>query len=327
MSFISEYGLFLLETVTLVIAILMTLAGVLALTSKDKEEDTLKITPLHKQYHDSKDKMVAKVLDKKALKAHKKKQKAEKEKNKDKSKPCVYVLDFQGDIKATAVESLRKEITAILSVATDQDTVMVKIDSGGGTVNSYGLAASQLQRIRHRNIPLVACVDKVAASGGYLMASVANKIIAAPFAIIGSIGVVAQLPNVHRFLKKHDIDVELITSGKYKRTLTVLGENTEKGRQKFTEELDAIHHIFKDHINENRAQVAIEKVATGEHWLAKDAFSLNLVDKLYTSDEYLYDMIETHHIYEIKYKTKTPLVQKILKPITNMLNFQQSPFE
>lgn len=321
MSFISEYGLFLLETVTMVIAIIVTLAGILALTSKDKGEDTLKIIPLHKKYRESKDKIMAKVLDKKALKVHKKQQKADKEKDKDKSKPSVYVLDFHGDIKASAVESLRKEITAVLSVATKKDTVMVKIESGGGTVNSYGLAASQLQRIRNRKIPLVACVDKVAASGGYLMASVANKIIAAPFAIIGSIGVVAQLPNIHRWLKKHDIDVELITSGEFKRTLTVLGENTDKGRKKFNEDLDAIHHVFKDHINDNRAQVAIEKVATGEHWLAKDAFSLNLVDKLYTSDEYINDMIETHHVYEVKYKTKPSLVQKLLKPAANILNF------
>lgn len=321
MSFISEYGLFLLETVTLVIAILITLAGIIALSSKDKGEDTLKITPLHKKYLESKDKIMAKVLDKKALKAHKKIQKANKDKNKDKSKPCLFVLDFHGDIKASAVENLRKEITAVLSVATEKDTVMIKIESGGGTVNSYGLGASQLERIRNKNIPLVACVDKVAASGGYLMASVANKIIAAPFAIIGSIGVVAQLPNIHRWLKKHDIDVELITSGEFKRTLTVLGENTSKGRKKFTEDLDAIHHIFKDHINDHRAQVAIEKVSTGEHWLAKDAFSLKLVDKLYTSDEYINDMIDTHNVYEVKYKSKPSLIQKILKPAANILNF------
>lgn len=316
MSFLSEYGMFLFETFTLVVAILITFAGIIALGSKNKDHQHLKITALNKKLSAQKEKMLLGIADKKALKQYKKDLKSKK----DKSKPNLYVIDFHGDIKASSGENLREEVNAILSVATKKDTVMVKIESGGGTVNGYGLAASQLQRIRNQHIPLVACVDKVAASGGYLMASVANKVIAAPFAIIGSIGVVAQLPNIHRWLKKHNIDIELITSGEFKRTLTVLGENTDKGRKKFNEELNAIHHIFKDHINEHRAQVAIEKVATGEHWLAKDAFQLNLVDKLYTSDEYIHDMLDSHNVFAVAYKTKPSFMQKLLKPAASLLN-------
>jgi serine protease SohB len=322
MSFLSDYGLFFLETLTLVIAILLTLAGVLALTSKEKNSNELKITPLNKKYKSMKDKMIDAVLDKKALKQYKKEQKSkDKKEDNKKAKPHLFIIDFQGDIKASNVENLREEVTAVLSIATKKDVVMVKIDSGGGTVNSYGLGASQLQRIRHKQIPLVACVDKVAASGGYLMASVANKIIAAPFAIIGSIGVMTQIPNFHKLLKKYDVDIEMLTSGKFKRTLTMLGKNTDEGRKKVNEELEAVHHVFKEHINEHRAQVAIEKVATGEHWLAKDAFSLELVDKLYTSDEYIIDMIDTHEVFQVTKKGKTSVLSKMLKPVANLLNF------
>src|SRR4051794_18386256 len=151
----------------------------------------------------------------------------------DDARRRVYVLDFHGDLAASKVDYLRNEITAVLTSAREQDKVLVRIESPGGLVHSYGLAASQLERVRERKIRLVAAVDKVAASGGYLMASVADHIIAAPFALIGSIGVVAQIPNVHRLLKKHDVDVEVLTAGKYKRTLTVFGENTDQGRAKF----------------------------------------------------------------------------------------------
>ena len=109
---------------------------------------------------------------------------------------------------------------------------------------AYGLAASQMQRIRDKKLKLTVCVDKVAASGGYMMAVVADKIIAAPFAVLGSIGVLAQVPNFHRLLKKHDVDFEMLTAGKYKRTLTMFGENTDKGREKFQEDIEDTHVLF-----------------------------------------------------------------------------------
>lgn len=313
MDFLSQYGMFLLQIATLVMAILFTLAGILSLTNKGKEKSKLCITLLNENYQKTVEQLNKQLLDKKQLKKSKKFKP-------DLNKPRMFVIEFDGDIKASAVDNLREEVTAILAVATKSDEVLVKINSPGGLVNAYGLAASQLQRIRDKGIALTACVDKVAASGGYLMACVANKILAAPFALIGSIGVVAQLPNFHRWLKKNNIDIELLTAGEYKRTLTVFGPNTDKGRRKFVEDLELIHDSFKDAIADNREQVDIEKVSTGEHWLAKDAFELRLVDKLMISDEYIVDNLEGFNVYQVQFKSKQTVVSRLLKPAAQLLN-------
>ena len=211
-------------------------------------------------------------------------------------------------------------MTALLTIAKHQDEVLIRLESPGGSVNGYGLAASQLQRIRDRNIPLTVCIDKVAASGGYLMACVANYILAAPFAIIGSIGVVAQIPNFHRLLKKNDIDVELLTAGEYKRTLTLFGENTEAGRQKFKEDLEKIHIAFRNYVLSNRNMLEIDKVSTGEHWLATDAFDLRLIDKLITSDDYLIEKMKSHKAFKLCIHPKASLMNKLLKPAMKLLH-------
>ncbi len=198
--------------------------------------------------------------------------------------------------------------------------MLIRLESPGGVVSGYGLAAAQLQRIRDKNIPLTVCIDKVAASGGYLMACVANTIIAAPFAIIGSIGVVAQMPNFHRWLKKNNIDVELLTAGEYKRTLTLFGENTEKGRQKFQEDLEQIHSAFRHYVLENRSQLDIDKVSTGEHWLATDAFELRLVDKLATSDDYLIKKMADYQAFKLAVQPKHSLMSKLLRPAMRLMH-------
>ncbi|MDP3560078.1 MAG: protease SohB, partial [Legionellaceae bacterium] len=235
-------------------------------------------------------------------------------------KPTLYVLDFDGDIKASQVENLRETITAVLSIATRKDEVVLRLKSPGGTVNGYGLAASQLQRIRDKNIPLTVCIDTIAASGGYLMASVAHTILAAPFAIIGSIGVVAQLPNFHRFLKNHQVDVELLTAGEYKRTLTLFGENTAKGREKFQEDLEAIHTLFKAYLQKNRPALDIAKVSTGEHWLAQDALHLHLVDDIKTSDDYLCEKLKDFNLFQVSIYQKPTLSEKLFKPAMRLLH-------
>ncbi|KTD08910.1 protease SohB [Legionella hackeliae] len=310
MEFLSEYGLFLLKALTVVIAILLVVAGIAAINRKSKHK--LEITSLNKQYEETKQRMFHDIKGKKPEKKKKKKGKEEK--------ASLYVLDFHGDIKASEAEPLREAITAVLAVAEPKDEIVVRLESPGGAVNGYGLAASQLQRIRDKNIPLTVCIDKMAASGGYLMACVANTIIAAPFAIIGSIGVVAQLPNFHRWLKKNNIDIELLTAGEYKRTLTILGENTDKGRQKFQEDLEKIHQAFRNYVLENRPQLDIDKVATGEHWLASDAFELKLVDKLKTSDDYLTEKMAHFNVFKISVHGKKSLAEKLLKPVTKILH-------
>jgi len=224
----------------------------------------------------------------------------------------IYVLDFKGDMAASAVESLREEITLILSTAkAGRDRVIVRLESPGGMVHGYGLAAAQLVRLREAGFHVTICVDKVAASGGYMMACIANEVISAPFAIVGSIGVVAQVPNFNRLLKENKIDFELYTAGQYKRTVTMFGENTEEGKAKFEEELQQTHALFKHFVEKYRPQLNVEKVATGEHWYGQDALDLNLVDKLQTSDEYLLGLLPQHDVYLIQTRKKPTLGEKL----------------
>ena len=285
----------------------------------------LEITPLNQQFEDLKDTMLLATTDESQQKAEEKKlNKAKKKQLSDEKKATkksveldtpkrskVYVLNFDGNISASAVGHLREEITAVLTQATPNDEVLLKLESSGGMVHSYGLASSQLDRLRKKNVPLTVCVDKVAASGGYMMACVADKILAAPFAIIGSIGVVAQMPNFNKVLKKHDVEFELLTAGEHKRTLTMFGENTDKGREKFIEELEETHQLFKEYVSTRRPQLDIDKIATGEIWYGSRAKDIALIDDIQTSDEYLVSRIENADVFEVAYVFKKKLHQRL----------------
>ncbi|MGI9328372.1 MAG: protease SohB [Pseudomonadales bacterium] len=247
-------------------------------------------------------------------------------------RPRLFVVDFEGDIQASKVDHLSHAITAVLTVASIEDEILVRVESPGGLVHAYGLAASQLARIRSREIPLTVAVDKVAASGGYMMAAVANRIISAPFAVLGSIGVVAQVPNVHRLLKKNDVDVEVLTAGKYKRTLTILGENTEEGREKFVEELEVTHELFQEHVSRFRPAVDIEAVATGEAWYGERAIGMKLVDEIMTSDDYMIKSCESRDVLQVSWKEdKKPLdrlferIQAGIRSLSNRWASQAMP--
>jgi len=336
-EFFADYGLFLLKVITFVVAIIVVIVAIVVASSRGRKSQTkgqIEIKKLNESMEQMRESLKETLMNPALFKqTQKDKKAADKEKAKQEKKAAkaarkqrgdgqtvvpeeprqkaVFVVDFDGDIRASAVESLRHEVSAILSSATPDDEVVVKVESGGGMVTSYGLAASQLDRLRKKDIPLTVCVDKVAASGGYMMACVANNIIAAPFAVVGSIGVVAQLPNFHRLLKDNKIDVELLTAGKYKRTLTMLGENTEEGREKFIEDIEQIHKQFKDYVKERRPSVDIEKVATGEIWSGEAAKEVNLIDQISTSDEYVAKACEEADVYQIKYKEKKPLMEKV----------------
>ena len=315
MEFLAEYASFLAKTATLVIAILVVLSAIAGLRGKGRRKagGQLQVNKLNEFYKDLRERLESSLLDKAQLKALRKQQaKAQKQQKKTpEDKPRVFVLDFDGDIKASATESLRHEITAVLSLATPRDEVVLRLESGGGMVHSYGLAASQLARIRQAGIPLTVCIDKVAASGGYMMACIGDRIVSAPFAILGSIGVVAQLPNVNRLLKKHDVDFEVFTAGEYKRTVTVFGENTEKGREKFQEDLDVTHQLFKDFVSRYRPQLHIDDVATGEVWLGVAALNKQLIDELKTSDEYLGDRAREANLYHLHYAERKSLQERV----------------
>ncbi|HDG1693491.1 TPA: protease SohB [Kluyvera ascorbata] len=323
MELLFQYGLFLAKIVTVVVAIAVIAVLIVNVTQRKRQLGELRITNLSEQHKDMQEDLAVALLDapqqKLWHKAQKKKLKLEAKAAKAKAKqgdteaatkPRVWVIDFKGSMDAHEVSSLREEITAVLTVATPQDQVVVRLESPGGVVHGYGLAASQLQRIRDKQIPLTVAVDKVAASGGYMMACVANKIVAAPFAILGSIGVVAQIPNLNRFLKNKDIDVELHTAGQYKRTLTLLGENTDEGRQKFREELNETHHLFKDFVKEMRPSLDIEQVATGEHWYGTQAQEKGLVDEVGTSDELLLGLMENREVISVRYTQRKKMMDR-----------------
>lgn len=297
--------------VLFVIAAIIILIAMIAQKNKGQNH-SFEIELLHEKFKDYEHILKSQTLSKDELKAEKKKNKAAENDEQTKHlKKKVYVVDFDGDIKAEQTEHLREEITAILAVATPEDEVVVRLESPGGSVTGYGLAASQLARVRDRNIPLTVCIDEVAASGGYLMSCVANQIIASPFAIVGSIGVVSQVPNVHRLLKKHDIDVKEYTAGEFKRTVTVLGEITEKGERKFLEQLEDVHRLFKGFVHKYRPQLNMSEVATGEYWFGPMALTLKLIDKIETSDDYLLNFVNKAQIVKVKYEKKMSFQDRI----------------
>lgn len=320
-EFFLEYGLFFAKAVTLVVALLFLISGIVQAASRGRHHDdegTLRVRHLSKEIDALKEDLRHEILPEHLRKLeHKAQRKAEKQKRKAEKKgdadnrSRVFVLDFDGDVQASAVDNLRREISAILQVAEQNDEVVVRLESPGGLVHSYGLAASQLQRVRQHGLKLTACVDMVAASGGYMMACIADRIIAAPFAVVGSVGVVAQIPNFHRLLKKHDVDVELMTAGEYKRTMTMFGENTDKDRAKFQEELEDTHQLFKDFVRENRPSLDVDRIATGEHWYGVRGKELGLVDELMTSDEYLVQRNADADIYEIHWEIKRKLAERL----------------
>ncbi|HHA2317818.1 TPA: protease SohB [Enterobacter ludwigii] len=323
MELLSQYGLFLAKIATVVIAIAVIAVLIVNLTQRKRQRGELRITRLSEQYKEMQEDMSLSLLDshqqKQWLKAQKKKHKQEAKAAKakaklnapqDEAKSRVYVLDFKGSMDAHEVSSLREEVTAVLAVAKPQDQVVVRLESPGGVVHGYGLAASQLQRLREKQIPLTVAVDKVAASGGYMMACVADKIVAAPFSIIGSIGVVAQIPNFNRFLKNKEIDIELHTAGQYKRTLTLLGENTEEGRQKFREDLNETHLLFKDFVHRMRPSLDIEQVATGEHWYGIQAQEKGLVDEVGTSDDLLLNLMDGRELVGVRFTQRKRLLDR-----------------
>jgi serine protease SohB len=319
-EFFIEYGLFLLKTITFVAAAVVII-GTAAAAGRKASSEGLEVENLNQKYQDLASGLRKIVLRKDEWKAE---AKAEKTRLKAASKsserrPRSFVIDFKGDLKASAVPSLREEVSAILAVATKDDQVIVRLENHGGVVHEHGLAASQLVRIRRREIPLLVSVDKVAASGGYLMACVANQIYAAPFAILGSIGVIAQLPNFNRMLDSHGVDFEQVTAGEYKRNVTMFGKNSDEDRAKLKEQLEDVHTLFKAAVSEYRPDMDLSKIATGEHWYGTQALELGLADEIKTSDELLSELAKERDIYRVTYKLKQPLQKRLLANVDSAI--------
>lgn len=321
LEYVFDYGLFLAKLGTVVVAIVVVGGFIVSEMRRGAEQRGLTVEHLNRRFEELGDTVSRAVLGKAQFKQTAKQRKAERKEldKKGSRRQRVFVIDFKGDIRATATTSLREEVSAILAVASEGDRVLVRLENAGGTVHEHGLAASQLLRIRQKELPLIIAVDKVAASGGYLMACVASHIIAAPFAIIGSIGVIAQLPNFNRWLEDKGVDFEQVTAGRFKRTLTLFGKNTEEGREKLREEIEEVHDLFKTQIATHRPQLDVEQVATGEYWYGTRALELGLIDEIRTSDDFLAEAVAEADLYKVSYKRRLPLPERILAGAESLL--------
>lgn len=310
---LAEYVVFVLKIATLLIALVLVLVSVAAVKRNREGEEQLQVQELNERQQDLQASLQGEWLEEKAIKKlHKDRRKnAKLNAASQASKPRVFVLDFKGDLDASQAPVLGREISLLLNLLRPEDEVVLRLESAGGYVHSYGHATAQLQRLTDRNIALTVCVDRVAASGGYMMACTASKLLVAPFAILGSIGVVAEVPNVHRLLKKHEVDYEVLTAGDYKRTLTVLGENTPEGKQKFIDDLEQTHQLFKAYVKRCRPQLAIDEVAKGEVWYGERALDLQLVDELQTSEAYLLARQEVARVFKVHLQKPLNLTEKI----------------
>jgi serine protease SohB len=323
-AFLSAYGLFLAELLTLVVLVIV-IGLLIAANRRGGHGAGLHVEHMNRRFEDAADAVNVAMAGKRGKKEAKARSKERKREEKARAKEDtprarLFVLDFKGDLRASAAASLREEVTAVLAAAGDRDQVLLRLENPGGTVHEHGFAASQLMRIKQRNLKLLIAVDKVAASGGYLMACVADRVLAAPFAIIGSVGVIAQLPNFHRLLEEHGVDFEQLTAGRYKRTLTLFGKNTDEGREKLRQELEEVHELFKAQIREHRPQVDVEQIATGEHWYGVRALELKLVDELRTSDDFLIEAAKERDLYHISFKRKRSLPERMLAGAETLLS-------
>ena len=318
MSYLYELSLFGFKTLIIVIGVALVIIIPLVISQKANPKEAfqkkLKLENMQEKLNRYVLQAKEETISKKEFKNYIKKIKKE-EKNASKKKGRSFVLTFAGDVMATQVENLRDEITLLLQLVTKNDEVVLLLESRGGSVAHYGLAASQLQRLRDRNISLTICIDRIAASGGYLMACVGSKILSAPFAYVGSIGVIFTTPNLSRLLKKHDVDYQEVTAGKYKRTVTTFGEITDEKKKRLKEQLDTIHVQFKNFLKQYRPNLDLEKIATGEVWLGLEAKNLGLVDEIACSDDHLMDSLKERDVYKVSLKAKKPFLKKLFKKL------------
>jgi serine protease SohB len=311
-----EYALFLAQAVTVVVAV-GAIAIIIAATARKggQSADGIQVERLNDAFDDlirplRKAALTGKAY-KTAVKSEKKSHKEAQKKAEEEPRPRIYVLDFKGDMRASAAGNLRHEVSAILGLARKGDTVLLRLENSGGLVHEHGHAASQLARLKDHGLELVVAVDKVAASGGYMMACIGTQILAAPFAVLGSIGVLAQIPNVNRLLEERGVDVEMFKGGEFKRTVTMLGKNTNEDRARFQQEIDETHVLFKQFVAEHRPGLDLARVATGEHWFGKDALGLALCDALGTSDEWLMARREESDLLHVRYRRKEPIARRL----------------
>lgn len=319
-EFLADYGLFLVQVLTVAIVIVVLFAALASTARRGAQAEGLTVRHLNRSLEETRQRIRRTMSGRSAWRTDRRAWRRKQRAARDAGRNRIFVLDFRGDLRATATASLREEISAVLSVAEEGDQVLLRLENAGGAVHEHGFAASQLLRIRQQGLNLIVAVDKIAASGGYLMACVANQLIAAPFAIVGSIGVLAQLPNFHRWLEEKGIDFEQVTAGQHKRTLTLFGKNTEDARRKLREELDDVHALFKQQVAEYRPQVDVDRVSTGEHWYGLRALEMKLIDEIRTSDDFLLEAVDRHEVFLVRWHRRRKWTEKLFGGVEGMLS-------
>lgn len=222
------------------------------------------------------------------------------------------VLRFEGDTMATGRQDFARMVDEVLHNKERIQRVIVVVNSPGGGVSVYGQMFAGMERMRNAGVDVTACVDTYAASGGYLMSVPAQRIIAAPFAMVGSIGVVSEFMNFNKLLRRLGVEPMTITAGELKRTVTPLSEVTEENKAAYKAQLEAIHRQFIAVVKKYR-EVDADRVCTGNHWTAAESveLKLNLVDGLATSQEYLFEANQTEDLVTIS-KLQNPYEKSVL---------------
>ncbi|KAL7534110.1 hypothetical protein ACHAWF_004724 [Thalassiosira exigua] len=184
----------------------------------------------------------------------------------------LFVTRFPGDVTASQLNELREEVTGILRASQPRDEALLILQSGGGTVTGYGLAAAQLQRFKANGMKLTV------------------------------IGVISEIPNAYDRLKKEGIEFQTVTAGKYKRTVTPTKKVTKEDLAKSTEDIQEIFDLFKSFVASQRPQLDIEDVATGDTWFGEDALEKGLCDELAAADDVLLEFADGgYDLYEVAY--------------------------
>jgi protease-4 len=197
----------------------------------------------------------------------------------------IAVIHLEGTIQGgTGLGATPEYILDQLDKALADDNVkaiLLRIDSPGGTVAASQEIALAVKRASEKK-PVVVSVGDICASGGYMVASQADEIIASPGSSVGSIGVIMEVANVEELLNKVGISFTTLTTGAYKDAGSPYRSLTETETAMLNEQLTVIYDQFITDVAEGRdlPETKVRELATGWVWLGSEALDLGLVDSL-----------------------------------------------
>ncbi|WP_299648182.1 S49 family peptidase [uncultured Tateyamaria sp.] len=202
-----------------------------------------------------------------------------------KSDPTVAIVRLQGVIAGGSRGTLNDQA---LAGAIDKAftrgkpvAVALEVNSPGGSPVQSSLIGARIRRLAaEHEVPVIAFVEDVAASGGYWLAAAADEIYADPSSVLGSIGVISASFGAHEFLTKHGVERRVYTAGKSKSMMDPFRPEKPEDVERLKRLLNDIHTNFIDHVQARRAgKLDTEtELFTGEIWLAEKAKALGLID-------------------------------------------------